>query len=246
MERTGLTAEQLLRRDRRQEELAFRVAEGCFDEPECHSFFPEVGPQTTSDPKPEYNHPEEPPEIGYRWERGQRYRLSSVGHRVVQRMFADIADELSPVVIPCAAPIRIAKTIGEMEAGLYGPTIQRAKGCSLTTVRSSPRILRYIINVNCSGTERTVKLKFIPKTKRKWFKATSADIRVSCSCPAWVWWGSEWHAKQKKFLDQKLRGNGSAPDIRDPQRIRPVCKHVYAVFNKVRGWTLTHPSHISR
>ncbi len=221
--------------------MALRLAEGCFDEAECHSFFPDVGPQDTSDPKPEFNHPEEPPEIGYRWERGQRYRLSETGHRVAQILFADIADS---VVIPGSSQVRIARTIGEMEAGLlYGPTKQRAQACSTRFIRVSPKTLRWIIGVNCTGKERVVKLKVLPKTKRARFRLSTADLKVSCSCPAWVWWGSEWHAKGKKYLDQRLQGSGSTPDIRDPDRIRPVCKHVYAVFNKVRGWTLTHPDH---
>lgn len=112
----------------------------------------------------------------------------------------------------------------------------------------SPQILRYTFGVTCSpptgsGIEHLVKVKIVPKTKRPRFKLDKADVKVSCSCPAWVWWGSEWHAKQRKYLDQKLRGSGSAPNIRDPDRVNMVCKHGLIVLNRLREWTLTHPAH---
>lgn len=219
--------------------FAQRSADNCFDEEECHSFLPEVGPQTTQNVMPEFNDVELD-DVGYRWERGQRYRNSSVTHRVAQRLFADISPEIP---LNLEGGLRVAMTLAEMETGLNPKVIQRGGSCSVRKIRVNPKQLRYSFGVDCSGNERVVKLKVIPTSRRARFQLTSADLRASCSCPAWVWWGSEWAAKNQQYLDQKLRGSGTPPDIRDPQRINHVCKHVYAVLNNVRDWTLTHPDH---
>lgn len=58
-------------------------------------------------------------------------------------------------------------------------------------------------------------------------------FKCKCTCPAWVYWGSDYHAKENDFYLKGLvgpRGNGSAPDIRDPARKNLLCKHVYATI----------------
>ena len=53
------------------------------------------------------------------------------------------------------------------------------------------------------------------------------NFKCKCSCPAWVYWGSEYHAVTKQFLYDKKRGPASPPRVRDPQGKNLVCKHVY-------------------
>jgi hypothetical protein len=58
------------------------------------------------------------------------------------------------------------------------------------------------------------------------------NLRVSCSCPFWRWWGPEHWGTKSDYQKGKLQGTAAYPKIRDPARWRPVCKHAYAVLEK--------------
>ncbi len=58
-------------------------------------------------------------------------------------------------------------------------------------------------------------------------------VVVDCDCPAYVYWGSEWALAQHGAARIK-RGNGEAPDARNPAYIPHVCKHLYALMLLVR------------
>jgi hypothetical protein len=58
------------------------------------------------------------------------------------------------------------------------------------------------------------------------------NLRISCSCPFWRWWGPEHWATKSDYQKGPLQGTGAYPKIRDPARWRPVCKHAYAVLDK--------------
>jgi len=59
------------------------------------------------------------------------------------------------------------------------------------------------------------------------------DIKVSCTCNAWVFQGSEYYAHEKGYLLGKPRGNLAPPKVRDPKGINASCKHVAAVFSSL-------------
>jgi hypothetical protein len=58
------------------------------------------------------------------------------------------------------------------------------------------------------------------------------NLRVSCSCPFWRWWGPEHWGTKSDYQKGKLQGTAAYPKIRDPARWRPVCKHAYGVLEK--------------
>lgn len=58
------------------------------------------------------------------------------------------------------------------------------------------------------------------------------NLRVSCSCPFWRWWGPEHWGTKSDYQKGPLQGTAAYPKIRDPARWRPVCKHAYAVLEK--------------
>lgn len=63
-------------------------------------------------------------------------------------------------------------------------------------------------------------------------KFPKLNLRVSCSCPYWQWWGpSHWGAKDN-YQQGKAKGTAAYPKVRDPAHWRPVCKHAYAVLEK--------------
>jgi hypothetical protein len=58
------------------------------------------------------------------------------------------------------------------------------------------------------------------------------NLRVSCSCPYWRWWGPAHWATKSDYQKGEAPGTATYPKIRDPARWRPVCKHAYAVLEK--------------
>jgi len=58
------------------------------------------------------------------------------------------------------------------------------------------------------------------------------NLRVSCSCPFWRWWGPEHWGTKSDYQKGKLQGTAAYPKVRDPARWRPVCKHAYGVLEK--------------
>jgi len=58
------------------------------------------------------------------------------------------------------------------------------------------------------------------------------NLRVSCSCPYWRWWGPAHWATKTDYQKGTAPGTAAYPQIRDPAHWRPVCKHAYAVLEK--------------
>lgn len=69
-------------------------------------------------------------------------------------------------------------------------------------------------------------------------KLTSVDLDLTCSCPFWRWQGPEHWAQKEDYLYKDPRGTASFPEIRDPNHEHAVCKHVYAVFQKLKTYRL--------
>jgi len=58
------------------------------------------------------------------------------------------------------------------------------------------------------------------------------NLRVSCSCPYWKWWGPSHWAKREDYQKGNAPGTAAYPKVRDPAHWRPVCKHAYAALEK--------------
>lgn len=139
-------------------------------------------------------------------------------------------------LVPLDGSARIAARFAEIEQGLNPKVTERASTCSVSVKRVDIGNLRWLFSVDCGNGSKIVKLK---ATRKGVVKALAKmDVNFTCSCPAWRWLGSEFHAKGEEYIDGKPRGTASTPNIKDPQRINRVCKHVAAVIGHVRGWTI--------
>ena len=68
-------------------------------------------------------------------------------------------------------------------------------------------------------------------------KLQHADVQVLCDCPYFKWGGPEYNAKRGNYLYQKTAdGTASEPNIRDPERVNLVCKHIIAVFDILKKY----------
>lgn len=62
------------------------------------------------------------------------------------------------------------------------------------------------------------------------------NLKVSCDCEFWRWQGPEHWAQREGYLAGSARGDGSAPDQKDPRGGNRVCKHVAAVLFRLDQW----------
>lgn len=58
-------------------------------------------------------------------------------------------------------------------------------------------------------------------------------VKINCDCPAFLWWGSQYHLYNEGALLGSPRGLLKSPDVRDPNKQNLVCKHIYAVINRM-------------
>ena len=81
------------------------------------------------------------------------------------------------------------------------------------------------IDSNARGHEVQVQLERNPKQ----VDFRKLKVKISCSCPFWVWWGPDYNADHRHYLLGNPLSDGSAPNKNDPTRKNLICKHVYSV-----------------
>jgi hypothetical protein len=138
------------------------------------------------------------------------------------------------VVIHPEDRVKIAVTLSEITHGLSPKVLRNARRCKTAVKRVDAKNLRWIFAVDCGNGLKVVKLQAV--RSKNIVKLVKMDLRLSCSCPFWQWQGPEYHAQTKGYLLGDPRGTASAPDIKDPGRVQPICKHVASVLDLVRGW----------
>ena len=116
----------------------------------------------------------------------------------------------------------LAKSIPEILSGTNRKTLGRARGVKPTLKEQRGKSVVYEVK---GSKNYEVEIQF----------QDPANVLVRCSCDAFVFQGSEYHAHNKDFLLGKARGNLKSPDKRDPEGKNLVCKHIVAVFDVVLG-----------
>lgn len=152
---------------------------------------------------------------------------------VAHRWMADVATEI-PVSLE--SPVKVAATIDDAVSGLGSHVQQRSKTCKASLKRADVPNLRWLFTVDCGNGPKTVKMK--ASRAGKVTALAKMDIHFTCSCHAWRWLGSEYHAKKDEYIDGKPRGTASFPKIKDPTGVNRVCKHVSAVIGAVKKWNI--------
>ena len=117
--------------------------------------------------------------------------------------------------------MKIAKTIPEILSQTDKKILGRARGVNPTLIGQSGKVVSYAVS---GSKDYQVDVEF-----------RGNHVKVRCSCDAFVFQGSEYHANKQKFLYGKARGNLAEPTKRDPEGNNLVCKHVVAVFDAIVG-----------
>jgi hypothetical protein len=133
---------------------------------------------------------------------------------------------------------RRAALMDTMTQGLNPGTVQKGQSCAVTLKRADATNLRWLFAVDCGNGAKVVRLKAARIRNSTQFR--KLDLHLACSCPAWRWQGPEYHSTTRGYQDPAtpLQGTASAPNIRDPQRVNKVCKHVAAVLSFTERWTV--------
>lgn len=134
---------------------------------------------------------------------------------------------------------KVALTIRELTSLTNDFSRKYVGGCAATLVKSYPKELSWQYRVVCSkadsnpaGHEVRIKLDISQVTS----KATLNDLQVrcSCSCPAFLYWGAQWHLHQEQALEGQARPLLQAPTERlDLRANYLVCKHVQVAVKQV-------------
>jgi hypothetical protein len=112
-------------------------------------------------------------------------------------------------------------------------------GCQPKLLNSDPKTLFLHYNVKCNKADsdpagHDVRVQFDVSKVKESQKANDLDIQVSCSCPAFLYWGAQWNLHQRDGLLGPARPLLQAPKERlDLRANYVICKHVHATFERI-------------
>lgn len=121
--------------------------------------------------------------------------------------------------------------------GLHKPDIS---GVNVRVFRSNPREGRWTFKTHSDSRPPaaiewpyTTTFQFIPRGREK--KVNKLDVRTSCTCPAWLWWGAQFNATMNDYRYGPIFPKFAPPDIRDKDRNFLACKHIIACIPWLQG-----------
>jgi hypothetical protein len=112
-------------------------------------------------------------------------------------------------------------------------------GCAPTLLDSNPKALFLHYNVKCNKEDsdpagHDVRVQFDVTKVRDSQQAKDLDVQVSCSCPAFLYWGAQWNLHQRDGLLGNPRPKLVAPTERlDLRANYVICKHIHSVLERI-------------
>jgi len=133
----------------------------------------------------------------------------------------------------------VAVSLPEIVKSTNAFSVQYQGGCTAVLKDSNPKDLFLRYTVTCSKPEsdpsgHDVLVHFDLSKLAETQLARDLDVRVSCSCEAFLYWGAQWNLHQRDGLEGVPRPKLQAPTERlDLRGHFVVCKHVYVVFKRI-------------
>lgn len=125
-------------------------------------------------------------------------------------------------------------------------TKNKANNCSVRAYRIERKQARWLFRVSCresySAPYHTCRFRVDVDPDRFTKFTSKSTVYVSCSCPAWLYWGSAYWATIKDFADG--RKVLIPPRIRDSQGLNYLCKHVIAATPYFKGYSVPVPAEL--
>jgi hypothetical protein len=135
--------------------------------------------------------------------------------------------------------MKVAISLPELTKSTNSFSHKNAPGCVPKLTNSSPKELFLQYNVTCDletsdPNGHDVKIHFDLSKVTDDTKAKDLDVSIACTCPAALWWGSQWNLHQRDALEGEPRPVLTAPterlDLRDGYIL---CKHEYVACARI-------------
>ena len=134
---------------------------------------------------------------------------------------------------------KVALNIRELTALTNEFSKKYVGGCTATPVKTYPKELSWEYRVVCTkadsdpaGHEVRVKLDLSQVTSAS--TVNDIQVRCSCTCPAFLYWGAQWHLHQQDALEGQARPKLQAPTEQlDKRNGYLVCKHVKVTADQI-------------
>lgn len=134
---------------------------------------------------------------------------------------------------------KVAISLKDLSQRTNDFSIKNVGGCVPSLRESNPKEMFMRYNVKCSlknsdPAGHDVRVKFDPSQIDDASRYDNLDITVSCSCPAFLYWGAQWNLHQQHALEGQPRPELTAPSQRLDLRSQfLICKHVKVVFDRI-------------
>lgn len=134
---------------------------------------------------------------------------------------------------------KVAVSIKELVSQSNNFSRKYVGGCVPTLIKSNPKKLFMQYKVVCSKADsdpqgHEVRIQFDLSKVTTVSNLYNLDVRCSCSCPAYLYWGAQWNSHQVDALEGPARPLLQAPteqlDKRDGYM---VCKHIHVVAKRI-------------
>jgi hypothetical protein len=164
------------------------------------------------------------------WLTARKYlRLYEMGPRVV---CAHLMDRFPIETVLNYQNVKVAKLLHEFEDSMiYSSKDDLYKkldydGVTVELARAEPRSGRWSFNTTSGDDNYSTIFQFLPFGNVR--EANKLHVRVSCSCPSFLYWGAQFNAVMGDYLYGDIRPKFTPPQFRDPNNKFKVCKHIMA------------------
>ena len=144
-----------------------------------------------------------------------------------------------PVLVLHPPYTKVAISLPDLVRQTNAFSVKRRAGCTPVLQKSRPKELYLEYKVTCHENYSDPKghdcqVQFDLSTVEKTQDAKRLDVRCSCSCPAFLYWGAQWNLHQRDGLHGEARPLLQAPTQRlDLRGNFVICKHLKAVFERI-------------
>lgn len=147
------------------------------------------------------------------------------------------------VSIPVAAfdgpKTKVAINLRELTTLTNNFSLKYVQGCEAHLIKSNPKLLAMEYNVVCHKQDsdpsgHLVRIQFDLSNLTKDSTFNDINVKCSCGCPAFLWWGAQWNLHQEEALEGTPRPLLQAP-TKDLARRQGylICKHVKVVADRI-------------
>jgi hypothetical protein len=135
--------------------------------------------------------------------------------------------------------VKLAISLVDLVSQTNSFSVKNRPGCVPHLEASDPKdlFLRYNVKCNLETSDpngHDVKVHFDVSKVTPDMRANDLDIKVNCSCPAFLYWGNQWNLHERDALEGEPRPKLQAPKERLDLRTNAlICKHIKAVCERI-------------